>query len=150
LDSIKRGECRVLVATDIAARGIDIDNTTHVFNYDIPNIPETYVHRIGRTARAGGEGLAFSFCASEERGFLSDIERLIRKRIPVLPTPDGLALENKKKHRQQRQHGHQAQAHTPKKPSHSKPQVNARTGNPPSSPNNRRRRRQRARLGGQH
>jgi superfamily II DNA/RNA helicase len=77
LDSIKDGTARVLVATDIAARGIDIDRVTHVINYDIPNIPETYVHRIGRTARAGHTGIAISLCAPEERAFLSDIERLI-------------------------------------------------------------------------
>ena len=95
LESIKSGECRILVATDIAARGIDIDNVTHVFNHDIPNVSESYVHRIGRTARAGAEGSAFSFCSAEERAYLSDIERLIRKRIAVLPTPEGLASENK-------------------------------------------------------
>src|SRR6185312_4457615 len=94
LDRIKSGHCRVLVATDIAARGIDIDGVTHVFNYDIPNVPESYVHRIGRTARGGAAGIAFALCASEERGFLADIERLIRLRIPVLPTPDGLASES--------------------------------------------------------
>jgi ATP-dependent RNA helicase RhlE len=99
LDSIKRGDSRVLVATDIAARGIDIDKVTHVFNHDIPNVPESYVHRIGRTARAGEEGIAFSFCSVDERGFLADIERLIRKRIPVLPTPEGLPVEAKGKNR---------------------------------------------------
>jgi ATP-dependent RNA helicase RhlE len=101
LDAIKRGECRILVATDIAARGIDIDKVTHVFNYDIPNVAESYVHRIGRTARAGQEGKAFSFCAGDERGYLSDIERLIRLHIDVIDTPEGLALENKKQHREQ-------------------------------------------------
>ncbi|OFZ19417.1 MAG: DEAD/DEAH box helicase [Bdellovibrionales bacterium GWB1_55_8] len=96
LDSIKKGTTRVLVATDIAARGIDIDGVSHVFNYDIPNVPESYVHRIGRTARAGAEGIAVSFCSSEERGFIADVERLIRKKVPVLATPDGLAVESKK------------------------------------------------------
>ena len=95
LVNIKAGRTRVLVATDIAARGIDIDNVTHVFNYDIPNIPESYVHRIGRTARAGQQGSAVAFCAPEERGFLSDIERLIRKRVPVLKTPLGLGIESR-------------------------------------------------------
>jgi ATP-dependent RNA helicase RhlE len=145
LESIKKGECRVLVATDIAARGIDIDNVTHVFNHDIPNIPESYVHRIGRTARAGTEGTAISLCSSEERGFLADIERLIRKRILVLPTPDGLALENKKKNRM-----HLTSRPNPSPRSHSSPQpqrpVHPR-GNPPASTNNRRRRRERTRLG---
>ncbi|MEO5667975.1 MAG: helicase-related protein, partial [Bdellovibrionota bacterium] len=69
--------------TDIAARGIDIDGVSHVINYELPNIPETYVHRIGRTARAGAEGKSFSFCDQEEREFLRDIERLIRQKIRV-------------------------------------------------------------------
>jgi len=97
LAGIKAGELRVLVATDIAARGIDIDDVTHVFNHDIPNIPETYVHRIGRTARAGREGIAISFCAPEERGFLRDIERLIRKKPQELSPPEGLEPEVKKR-----------------------------------------------------
>ena len=66
----------MLVATDIAARGIDIDGVTHVVNFEIPNVPESYVHRIGRTARAGASGIALSFCASDERAYLRDIERL--------------------------------------------------------------------------
>ena len=72
-----------MIATDIAARGIDVDGISHVVNYDLPNIPETYVHRIGRTARAGAEGVAISFCDHEERAFLRDIERLIRMTIPA-------------------------------------------------------------------
>ncbi len=80
----KTGKIRVLVATDIAARGIDVDGITHVINYDLPIEPETYVHRIGRTARAGAEGDAVSFCCAEERDFLRAIERLIRKPIPVV------------------------------------------------------------------
>ncbi len=79
----KSGHVRVLVATDIAARGIDVDGITHVINYDLPNEPQTYVHRIGRTARAGAEGDAISFCAAEERNYLRDIERLIRKNVPA-------------------------------------------------------------------
>ncbi|KAF0245361.1 MAG: hypothetical protein FD180_1676 [Planctomycetota bacterium] len=78
-----RGRIRVLVATDIAARGIDVEGITHVFNYDLPNDPDSYVHRIGRTARAGASGEAISFCSPEERGELSDIERLIRMKLPV-------------------------------------------------------------------
>jgi ATP-dependent RNA helicase RhlE len=81
LDAFKRGDLRVLVATDIAARGIDIEGITHVINFDLPNVPETYVHRIGRTARAGASGVAWSFCDSEERAFLVDIERLMRQHI---------------------------------------------------------------------
>jgi ATP-dependent RNA helicase RhlE len=73
----------VLIATDIAARGIDIDELTHVINYELPNIPETYVHRIGRTGRAGANGIAFSFCDQEEIEYLKDIHKLIAKAIPV-------------------------------------------------------------------
>jgi ATP-dependent RNA helicase RhlE len=72
-----------LVATDIAARGIDIDNLTHVINFDIPNVPETYVHRIGRTGRAGASGVTFSFCDREEKAYLKDINKLIPNPIPV-------------------------------------------------------------------
>jgi ATP-dependent RNA helicase RhlE len=84
LAHFKSGETRVLVATDIAARGIDIEEISHVVNFDLPNVPETYVHRIGRTARAGAAGIALSFCEAEERPYLVDIERLIRKSIPVV------------------------------------------------------------------
>jgi len=83
LDGFRKGQVRVLVATDIAARGIDIDDITHVVNYEIPNVPETYVHRIGRTARAGAAGVAISLCDGEERAYVRDIERLIRRSIPV-------------------------------------------------------------------
>jgi ATP-dependent RNA helicase RhlE len=83
LANFKSGATRVLVATDIAARGIDVENITHVINYDLPNEPETYVHRIGRTARAGASGFAWSFCDTEEREYLRDIERLIRLHVPV-------------------------------------------------------------------
>jgi len=86
LDSFKAREVRVLVATDIAARGIDIDELSHVVNYDIPNIPETYVHRIGRTGRAGLGGIAISFCMYEEMQFIRDIEKVIGKNIPEAPT----------------------------------------------------------------
>jgi ATP-dependent RNA helicase RhlE len=96
LEGVKTGKIRVLVATDIAARGIDIEAITHVFNFDIPNIPETYVHRIGRTARAGAEGVSVSFCAPDERAYLRDIERLIRKTVPLKPTPEGLETESKR------------------------------------------------------
>ncbi|MDG6243259.1 MAG: DEAD/DEAH box helicase [Methanolobus sp.] len=83
LQDFRSGHLRVLVATDIAARGIDIEDISHVINYDLPNIPESYVHRIGRTARAGADGTAFSFCAADERDFLRDIEKLIRIEIDV-------------------------------------------------------------------
>lgn len=84
LNKFKAKEVRVLVATDIAARGIDIDKLSHVINYDIPNEPETYVHRIGRSGRAGEEGVAISMCEPEENDFVKDIERLIKQRINVV------------------------------------------------------------------
>ena len=84
MKAFKRGDLGVLVATDIAARGIDVDELSHVINFEIPNIPETYVHRIGRTGRAGAEGIAISFCNEEdERTYLRDIQRLIRKEVPL-------------------------------------------------------------------
>ena len=86
MGGFRAGKIRVLVATDIAARGIDVDDITHVVNYEIPNVPETYVHRIGRTARAGAAGVAISLCAPEEREFVRDIERLIKRSITVIGT----------------------------------------------------------------
>ena len=83
LAGFKDGSTRVLVATDIAARGIDVEGVSHVINFDLPDVPESYVHRIGRTARAGASGVAFSFCDAEELAMLTAIERLIRARIPV-------------------------------------------------------------------
>ncbi len=109
LYGFRSGELGVLVATDIAARGIDVDGVTHVINYDIPNVPETYVHRIGRTARAGREGKAFSFCEYEERAFLEDIEKLIALNIPrdtshpyppAEPPPPDTDLTSRKRHSQ--------------------------------------------------
>jgi ATP-dependent RNA helicase RhlE len=82
LANFRSGEIKTLVATDIAARGIDVDGITHVVNFDLPNIPETYVHRIGRTARAGAEGIAISLCSGEEMAYLRDIEKLIRISLP--------------------------------------------------------------------
>lgn len=84
LRDFKKGKIHVLVATDIAARGIDVDNLSMVINYDLPNVPETYVHRIGRTGRAEASGVALSFCAPEERSFLKSIQKLIDSRIPVI------------------------------------------------------------------
>jgi ATP-dependent RNA helicase RhlE len=86
LQNFKSGETRVLVATDLAARGIDVDELSHVVNYELPNEPETYVHRIGRTGRAGAEGRAISFCDQEERAYLQDIQRLINQELPVVDT----------------------------------------------------------------
>jgi ATP-dependent RNA helicase RhlE len=96
LSNFKSKKTRVLVATDIAARGIDIDELAFVINYDIPNESETYVHRIGRTGRAGANGTAFSFCDIEERAYLKDIEKLIRKKIDIIedhPFPPSAFVE---------------------------------------------------------
>ena len=89
LAAFRDGSCRVLVATDIAARGIDVEGVSHVVNFDLPNVPESYVHRIGRTARAGAEGQAISFCNDEERAYLRDIERTTRQKVPVAGFPEG-------------------------------------------------------------
>jgi ATP-dependent RNA helicase RhlE len=93
LNLFKAGELRVLVATDIAARGIDVDSLSHVVNYELPNIPETYVHRIGRTGRAGASGIAISFCDSEEREYLRDIQKLIALQVPLV-SPHPFESEN--------------------------------------------------------
>jgi ATP-dependent RNA helicase RhlE len=85
--AFKSGDMRVLIATDIAARGIDIPGVSHVVNFDLPDVPEQYVHRIGRTARAGADGIAIAFCSPDERGNLRDIERTTRQRIAVAPLP---------------------------------------------------------------
>ena len=82
--NFRTGATPVLIATDIAARGIDVDGVSHVINYELPNIPESYVHRIGRTARAGAEGIAISFCDHEEVAYLRDIEKIIRLKVPVV------------------------------------------------------------------
>lgn len=86
LSNFKEGKTKVLVATDIAARGIDISDLALVINYDLPNVPETYVHRIGRTGRASASGISISFCNIEERPYLKDIEKLIKQKIPVVST----------------------------------------------------------------
>jgi ATP-dependent RNA helicase RhlE len=92
LTEFRNGELDVLVATDVAARGIDIPGVRHVYNYDLPNVPENYVHRIGRTARAGAEGRAVAFCAPAEMGELKDIEKLLKTALPVIGgAPWGLA-----------------------------------------------------------
>ena len=99
LSLFKTGQLRVLVATDIAARGIDVDALSHVINFDLPNVPETYVHRIGRTGRAGASGIAFSFVDAEERAYLKDINKLIAQSVPVIEdqpfhSKNGKALNN--------------------------------------------------------
>ena len=88
LREFRSGEVSVLIATDIAARGIDIPGVSHVINFDLPEVPEQYVHRIGRTARAGAAGKAIAFCSHDERGLLRDIERLTRQKIDIEPLPE--------------------------------------------------------------
>jgi ATP-dependent RNA helicase RhlE len=96
LADFKAGRVKILVATDIAARGIDVTGVSHVFNFELPNVPEQYVHRIGRTARAGATGIAISFCADDERAFLRDIERLTRQKVNVQPLPADFVNESAK------------------------------------------------------
>jgi ATP-dependent RNA helicase RhlE len=113
LGAFRDGQVRVLVATDIAARGIDVDGISHVINYELPNEPESYVHRIGRTARAGARGVALSFCDASERTYLREIERLTRAPIAVVEkhpfaagaqdVSDGLATPPRQNH--ERRHG---------------------------------------------
>ncbi|MCP5068366.1 MAG: DEAD/DEAH box helicase, partial [bacterium] len=105
LRRFKSGDTRIVVATDIAARGIDVKGLSHVINYDMPNEAETYVHRIGRTGRAGESGVALSLCAPEERVHLAAIERLTRRRLDRLKTPEGLATEPAREERDSRTHG---------------------------------------------
>jgi len=93
LDAFRSGALRVLVATDIAARGVDVPGVSHVINYEIPNVPEQYVHRIGRTARAGAEGVAISLCAEDERAYLRDIEKITRQKVPTAQLPAAFAEE---------------------------------------------------------
>ncbi len=114
LQSFKNGSIRVLVATDIAARGIDVDDLSHVINYELPEVPETYVHRIGRTGRAGNAGIAFSFCDPEEKLLLRDIQKLIGKQIPVRvdhPYPISSTVMEVKE-----PHAHVVSGHAPKRP----------------------------------
>ncbi len=111
LSNFKAKTTRVLVATDIAARGIDVDDMEYVINFEIPNIPETYVHRIGRTGRAGAKGTALSFCDAEEKEYLRDIEKLIAKKIPVIddhpfPLMDHNPVKAPKQQRGMRNAGH--------------------------------------------
>jgi ATP-dependent RNA helicase RhlE len=96
LNSFKEGKIRVLVATDIAARGIDVDELSHVINFDLPEVPETYVHRIGRTGRAGQKGTALSFCDMEEKDYLKGIEKLIGKEIPLIEEHSYKVIANTK------------------------------------------------------
>ena len=96
LGEFKAGKVKLLIATDIAARGIDVSGVSHVFNFELPNVPEQYVHRIGRTARAGKDGIAISFCADDERPYLRDIEKLTRQKVTVVPLPADFLAESAK------------------------------------------------------
>ena len=93
LEAFRQGSCPVLVATDIAARGIDVSGVSHVFNFELPNVPEQYVHRIGRTARAGADGIAMSFCAPDEKPYLKDIERLTKIKVDTMGLPENFLTE---------------------------------------------------------
>jgi ATP-dependent RNA helicase RhlE len=128
LGAFRKGEVRTLVATDIAARGIDVDGVSHVVNFDLPNVPETYVHRIGRTARAGAEGVAISLCDHEEVAYLRDIEKLIRMTIPASD-----------------KRGDQRPAVVPARSAPSKPPINVNPGRGERSGPARKRRRRRSR-----
>jgi ATP-dependent RNA helicase RhlE len=127
LAAFRTGSVRTLIATDIAARGIDVEGISHVVNYDLPNIPESYVHRIGRTARAGADGIAISFCDAEERPFLRDIEKLIRMSIPATD-------------RRSQRDGSRAAAAGAAQPSHVPQQRKAPPGRARTQPNNHRHR----------
>jgi ATP-dependent RNA helicase RhlE len=107
LDGFKKSTIRVLVATDIAARGIDIDELSYVLNYDLPEVSETYVHRIGRTGRAGASGKALSFCSSEEKEYLTGIRKLVKDKLVLRATPSvgGIVLPSSKAEAQHTQGG---------------------------------------------
>ena len=93
LAEFKAGKVKILIATDIAARGIDVSGVSHVINFELPNVPEQYVHRIGRTARAGAAGIAIAYCAEDERAYLKGIEKLTRQKIEVVPLPENFLRE---------------------------------------------------------
>ncbi|HUE70976.1 MAG TPA: DEAD/DEAH box helicase [Pirellulaceae bacterium] len=110
LEDFKSGKLPVLVATDIAARGLDIDDVSHVFNYDLPMTPEIYVHRIGRTARAGAEGIAITLCDGDERSMLREIERITRQRVPVAKSEMAFTASPSETERPRRNAAHRPQA----------------------------------------
>ncbi len=122
LTNFKAQTTRVLVATDIAARGIDVDELEYVINYEIPNIAETYVHRIGRTGRAGAKGTAFSFCDAEEKAFLKDIEKLIDKKIPVIENHPFPLMDHNPEKAPKQQQGKGNSGHSRPKPAGNKKQ----------------------------
>jgi ATP-dependent RNA helicase RhlE len=164
LAEFKAGRTKVLVATDIAARGIDVTGVSHVINFELPNVAEQYVHRIGRTARAGREGVAISFCASDERDYLRDIQKLTRVTLDQVPLPEGLRAEvaivakhvepvrgvrptgtrgprdgrsdgqGDQARGERRSHGHPRQGKGPGKPAHGRGGSRGRPGQPSRSP----------------
>lgn len=142
LDAFRSGEARVLIATDIAARGIDVDGVSHVFNHDLPNVPESYVHRIGRTARAGAEGIAISFCDAEEVAYLRDIEKTIRMSIPATDRRTHrteLPQAEQRRPQPHRQHGNGNRNGQQKRRGHGgKPQQHRNEGRPQQSRNENR------------
>jgi len=129
LGNFKSGKINVLVATDIAARGIDIDELSHVINYDLPNIPETYVHRIGRTGRASLSGIAISFCDLEERAYLRDIQKLIGQKISVVEDHPFV----------HEVHDEKPVEKVPQHRGHNRPKPVHRNSDPGSNPNKKRR-----------
>ncbi len=124
LTNFKEQTTRVLVATDIAARGIDVDDLEYVINFEMPNISETYVHRIGRTGRAGAKGTAYSFCDAEEKEYLRDIEKLISKRIPVIDNHPFPLIDHNPEKAPKQQRGSGNSGHSrPKPPESNKPKM---------------------------
>jgi len=149
LADFRAGRVRTLVATDIAARGIDVDGISHVINYDLPNIPESYVHRIGRTARAGADGIAISFCDAEEAAFLHDIEKLIRMAIPATgrrsqrPAPRAAAQRPHAGRSGQNGSGHRGSGHKGSGQNGSGQNGSGRTGSDPAGSGRKRSRQHR-------
>lgn len=137
LDNFKNGDTQILVATDIAARGIDVDSLSHVINYDLPNVPETYVHRIGRTGRAGASGIALSFCDHEEQEYLRNIQKHIAQTIPKVTDHPFMTIEEEQEtdlnrnnqqgsqkpthqHRRRKSNNHRRKNHSSKRRNHAK------------------------------
>lgn len=132
LDNFKSKEIKVLVATDIAARGIDIDNLLYVINYDLPNIPETYVHRIGRSGRAGAKGIAISYCNYEEKAYLKDIQKITGIQVPVIenhPYPMEVFVVEKKEQKARPSRNQQSN-NKPKEKVSQKPKSSERSNKP--------------------
>jgi ATP-dependent RNA helicase RhlE len=130
LKSFRDGKVRTLVATDIAARGIDVDGISHVINFDLPNIPESYVHRIGRTARAGADGIAISLCSHDELPFLRDIERLIRTAIPASGQAAASGPARRPQHQPRSQQARSGNGHGRPSKSRNRPQRNRKPERP--------------------